>query len=68
MDLVMGGVAVAALVVGIVEMVKEFGVEGKASRVVAAVVAFALSAVALVWQQGLIPEPVVVWLSQKLAA
>lgn len=40
MDFAIGGIGVAALIFGIVEAAKEFGVSGKASQVLALVLGF----------------------------
>lgn len=42
MDFVIGGIGIAALIFGIVEAAKEFGVSGKGSQILALVLGFVL--------------------------
>lgn len=55
MDFVIGGVGVAALIFGITEALKEFGVSGKASRAVVLILGFLFVGVSAAMSQGLIP-------------
>ena len=56
MDFAIGGVAVIALVFGVVEAAKEFGVTGKASRVLALVLAGLFIGIAQADAQELLSE------------
>ena len=61
---------VAALIVGIVEAAKEFGVEGKASRALALGLGFFFVALAYGIDEALIPAvavPYIVWFVTALA-
>ena len=51
-----GGVTIVALVIGIVEALKDFGVNGKYSKPAAFVVSFALVGVAMAMSEGMISE------------
>lgn len=75
MDFAIGGVAVAALILGIVEAAKQFGVEGKGSQVLALVLGFVFVGLAQAIRQEMIPpnvlpyvELVVVSLAGSLSA
>ena len=75
MDFALGGVAVIALVFGIVEAAKEFGVKGRASRVLALVLAGLFIGIAQADVQGLLSQDamalvklVVITLAGTLAA
>lgn len=59
MDFAIGGIAVIALVFGIVEAAKSFGVEGKGSQVLALVLGFVFVGTAQAITNGLIPADVV---------
>ena len=70
MDFAIGGVAVAALIVGLVEFAKKFGVEDKASSALAFVLGVFLTGLAYGIEAGLIPAeyvPYVVWAVTALA-
>lgn len=70
MDFAIGGIAVAALIVGIVEAAKEFGVEGKASRALALGLGFIFVGLAYGINEALIPDvavPFIVWFVTALA-
>ena len=56
MDYAIGGVAVAALIFGITEAAKEFGISGKASRVMVFVLGVLFVAIAQANIQGLLPD------------
>lgn len=62
MDFALGGVGVAALIFGIVECAKEFGLQGKAARVLVLVLGIAFVAVAAADQEGLISEQAMMWI------
>ena len=75
MNFAIGGVAVAALIFGIVEAAKEFGVKGKGSQVLALVLGLAFVGLAQAISEGMIPanvlpyvELVVVSIAGALAA
>jgi len=68
MDLVIGGVAVAALVFGLVEMVKDFGADGNVVRILAVVFGFFLSGLALAVDGNLIPPEYAVWVELVVKA
>lgn len=70
MDFAIGGIAVAALILGLVEAAKEFGVEGKWSQVLALVLGFVFIGLAYGINEALIPEayvPYIVWCVTALA-
>ena len=56
MDFVIGGIVVIPLVFGVVEAAKEFGVTGKASRVLALVLAGLFVGIAQADAQGFLAE------------
>lgn len=62
-ELTIGGVLVMALVLGIVEALKSFGVEGRASQGAALGLAWVFVALAKAIEQGLIPEPYLTWVT-----
>ena len=62
MDFVLGGIKVAALIFGIVEAAKEFGISGKGSRALAAGLGVFFVGLAQAMAQGLIPPDVAVWI------
>jgi len=59
MDFAIGGVMVAALVFGIVEAFKEFGIQGKASRVVALVSGTILVGTSVAITEGMLSADIV---------
>jgi len=64
MDFAIGGVAVVALVVGIVEAAKRFGLKGKACEAVALALGMVFVALAYGMAEGLIPAvatPYITW-------
>jgi len=61
LDLAIGGVQLVILVIGIVEALKEFGVQGKTSRVAALVVAFVLAGTGIAISEALIVGQAAVW-------
>jgi len=70
MDFAIGGIMVAALIIGIVEAAKEFGVEGNASRALALGLGFFFVALAYGIDEALIPAvavPYIVWFVTALA-
>ena len=70
MEFAIGSIMVAALIIGIVEAAKEFGVEGKASRALALGLGFFFVALAYGIDEALIPAvavPYIVWFVTALA-
>ena len=61
MDFAIGGITVIALIFGIVEVAKSFGVTGRASQVLALVLGFVLVGVSQAISGELIPANVVPW-------
>jgi hypothetical protein len=61
MDYTIGYVVIAALIVGIVQAAKEFGIQGKASRVLVLVLGVFFAGLAEVVSRGLISAEYVVW-------
>lgn len=61
MDFMIGGISVAILVFGVVEAAKEFGIEGKGSRALAAFLGVFFVGLAQAVTQNLIPPEVLVW-------
>ena len=61
MDFAIGGIGVAALIFGIVEALKEFGVSGKASRVAVFILGVLFVALAQADAQGLLSEQAMRW-------
>ena len=68
MEFIIGGVGVAALIFGIVEAAKEFGVNGKASRVLVLVLGIFFVGLAQANAQGLIPENTMQWVNLVVVA
>ena len=68
MDYYIGSVAVAALIFGIVEAAKEFGLAGKACRVLVLVLGVLFVAIAAAEQEGLISEQVMTWVKLVVTA
>ena len=58
-NLAIGGVAITGLIIAIVEGLKEFGVDGKKSKIAAFVLAAIFAAVALGIENTMIPAAVV---------
>ena len=70
MDFAIGGIAVALLVVGIVEAAKEFGLGGKGPRWLALGLGFFFTALAYGIDTGLIPavaQPYIIWAVTAIA-
>ena len=70
MEFAIGGIAVAALIIGIVEAAKEFGLQGKGCQALALVLGFFFVGLAYGIQEALIPElyvPYIVWVVTSLA-
>ena len=70
MEFAIGGIAVAALIIGIVEALKEFGVEGKASKAAAIFLGVFFVGLAHGISEALIPAeyvPYIVWAVTSLA-
>lgn len=69
-DFVVGGIALAPLILGIVEAAKQFGVNGRGSQVLSFALGIFFVGLAQAMSQGLIPElyiPYVVWAVTALA-
>jgi len=58
MDFMIGGVGVAALIFGVVEAAKAFGVEGRGSQVLALILGFLFVGLTQAISAGLIPPEV----------
>ena len=70
MDFAIGGIAVAALILGIVEAAKAFGLEGKGSQALALFLGFFFVGLSHGITEGLIPAefvPYIVWVVTSLA-
>lgn len=61
MDFTIGGITVIALIFGLVEVAKGFGVTGRASQVLALVLGFVLVGVSQAISGELIPANIVPW-------
>ena len=68
MDFAISGIGVAALIFGIVEALKEFGVTGKASRVAVFVLGVLFVALAQAQAQGLLSEQAMRWVELAVTA
>ena len=68
MEFTIGGVTVALLVFGIVEAAKEFGLQGKASRVLVLLLGIAFVGLAQANEQGLFSEQVLQWINLIVTA
>ena len=68
MDFAIAGIGVAALIFGIVEAAKEFGVSGNGNRALALGLGVFFVGLAQVIEQGLIPPEVVVWVELGVTA
>lgn len=75
MDFAIGGIGVAALIIGIVEAAKDFGISGKGSKVLAMVLGFVFVGLAQIIANDMITvaavqyiELVVIALAGSLAA
>jgi len=69
MEFAIGGISVAALIVGIVEAAKSFGLEGNGSRILALVLGFFFTGLAYGIGEGMLPEvavPYIVWVVTAL--
>ena len=62
MDFTIGGVAVGLLIFGIVEAAKEFGLQGKAARVMVLVLGVIFVAIVAADQEGLVSEQAMMWI------
>ena len=67
-SLLIAGVPVIVMVIGIVEACKRWGVQGKASEMLAFGLGFFFVALAIVVQQELIPPDYVVWVEVAIVA
>lgn len=68
MDFTIGGVSVALLIFGIVEAAKEFGLTGKASRVLVLLLGIGFVALAQANAQGLLSEDTMEWINLVVTA
>lgn len=68
MDFAIGGVMVAALIFGIVEAAKNFGVNGKWSQVLALVLGFVFVGLAQAIRQEMIPPDALVYVELVVVA
>ena len=68
MDFAIGGISVAALIFGIVEAAKQFGVNGKGSQVLALGLGVFFVGLAEAISQGLIPADYVVYVELVVTA
>ena len=68
MDLAIGGVGVAALIFGVVEAAKEFGVKGRGSQVLALFLGVFFVGLARAGSLGLIPAHVLPWIELAVYA
>ena len=68
MEFALGSVGVAALIFGIVEAAKEFGLAGKASRVLVLVLGVFFVGLAQANVQGLLSEPAMQWVNLIVTA
>ena len=68
MDFTIGGVSVALLIFGIVEAAKEFGLQGKAARVLVLLLGVGFVALAQANNQGLLSEDVMQWINLIVTA
>ena len=68
MDFTIGGVSVALLIFGIVEAAKEFGLQGKAARVLVLLLGIGFVALAQANNQGLLSEDVMQWINLIVTA
>ena len=68
MQYAIGSVAVAALIFGIVEALKEFGLQGKACRAAVFLLGVTFVALAQANEQQLIPENIMIWVNLGVTA
>jgi len=68
MDLAIGGISVAALIIGVVEAAKEFGVEGKSSRALALGLGVFFVGSAQAISQGIVPVEAVPYVELGVTA
>ena len=68
MDFTIGGVSVALLIFGIVEAAKEFGLQGKASRVLVLLLGIGFVALSQANAQGLLSEAAMGWINLIVTA
>jgi uncharacterized membrane protein (Fun14 family) len=68
MQFALGSVGVAALIFGIVEAAKEFGLQGKASRVLVLVLGVFFVGLAQANAQGLLSDDVMQWVNLVVTA
>ena len=68
MNFAIGGVAVAALILGITEAMKEFGLAGKASRIVVFFLGVFFVAIAAANQESLIDPQIMQWINLAITA
>lgn len=70
MDFAIGGIAVAALIIGLVEAAKELGLQGVGCRVLALALGIFFAGLAYGINEALIPDlyvPYIVWVVTALA-
>ena len=67
-NLAIGGVAIMGLIIAIVEGLKEFGIDGQKSKVVAFVLAALFAAVALGIENTMIPAAIVSYIEWAVKA
>ena len=68
MDFSIGAISIAALIFGIVEAAKEFGLSGKACRFTVLALGTIFVGLSYAIQQALIPEPWLVWIELIVTA
>lgn len=71
MEYTIGGIGIAALIVGIVEFAKKFGLKGNGCEILAGILGIVLSAIGYGLQSGMIPEtyaPYIIWVVVALSS
>ena len=61
MDFAIGGIGIAAVILGIVEAAKDFGVTGKGCQILAIVLGFVFVGLAQAITNGMVPANIVPW-------
>lgn len=68
MDFAISGIFITALIFGIVEAAKEFGVQGKASRILVLILGIGFVALAQADAQDLLPPETMQWINLAVTA
>ena len=62
MDFAIGGILISAIIFGVVEAAKEFGINGNGSRLLAVILGFVFGGLSQAISKEMIPANIVTWI------